>query len=294
MKGVRELKARLKGVANIKKITRAMELVAATKLRRLQERALATRPFASRLEAVMQRVAEHVDPAASPLLETPEKVTREAVVVVGADRGLCGSYNSNLHRAARSHLVSLEQAGIECEAHIFGKRANLFLKKGGYAAETFFYGVAMEKIEYGDVKRVMQDLVAAFTSGRVQRVSIVSTRMKTLASFVPGTQQLLPVAPPAANEDASASEEQLQYLLEPSPQEIMDQLLPKYLEMQLFAAVLEALASEFASRRVAMKSATDNAQDMLNSLRTEYNKARQAGITGELLDIIGAVVGMES
>ncbi|MAE65593.1 MAG: ATP synthase F1 subunit gamma [Phycisphaeraceae bacterium] len=288
MKGVKELKARIKSVTNIQKITSAMEMVAATKLRRLQDRALSTRPFADRIEAMMRRVAAHADPDASPLLQVPDKVTVETLVIVGADKGLCGAYNSNLARHALKELEKNRDEGVATKLYIFGRRPQGFFSKLKDADVAWVYGQSVEKIQYPDIRRVMNLLVAGFLDGEVQRVRVIYTEMKSMAVFTPTTQGLLPVtSPDAAGEESGAAAD---YILEPSPDVIMKRLLPRYLEMQLYAAALESLASEFAARRMAMKNATDAADDMLETLATAYNKARQEGITNELLDLVGGVV----
>ena len=288
MKGVKELKVRIKSVTNIQKITRAMEMVAATKLRKLQDRAMATRPFADRIESMMRRVAEHADPAASPLLEVPDRVETEAVVVVAADKGLCGAYNTNLLRSAVAAVTASKEEGVATRLYLVGRKAQMFFGKVADADLAWVYPNSVEKVEYGDIRRVMDLLVGAFTAGEVQRVRVIYSKMASMALFVPTTQDLLPVAPPeSTGEEATAEAD---YILEPSADTIMKRLLPRYLEMQLYAAVLESLASEFAARRMAMKSATDAADDMLGTLGMEYNKARQEGITGELLDIVGGVM----
>jgi len=289
MKGVKELKVRIKSVTNIKKITSAMEMVAATKLRRLQERALATRPFADRIEQMMRRVAAHADPAASPLLEEKGVSEREALVVVGADKGLCGAYNSNLLRHALKQVEEVKAEGVGTSLYLFGRRPQAFFGKLKGAEIAWVHPDPIEKIEYSSIRRAMDILVAAFVADEVQRVRVVYTQKKSMASFVPVTQDLLPVAESGAD-GAGDGEAALDYILEPSPDVIMKRLLPRYLEMQLYAAVLESLAAEFAARRMAMKSATDAAEEMLGTLGMEYNKARQEGITGELLDIVGGVV----
>jgi F-type H+-transporting ATPase subunit gamma len=289
MKGVRELRRRLKGVRSIRKITKAMEMVAATKLRRLQDRALATRPFAGRIEALMRRTAQVADPAASPLLVVPESVSVEALVVVGADKGLCGSYNSNLFRALVQRLSDLQREGVRARLFVYGRRAQLFASKLKGPELAAAWPEPVEKLDYRAVKRALLALVREFEAGTVQRVAVLYTRMRTMASFSPTAQVLLPVPVPAAADAAPG----VDVLMEPTPERILARLLPRYLEMQLYAAVLESLASEFASRRMAMKNATDNADEMTTRLTMEYNKARQSGITGELLEIVGGAEALK-
>ena len=284
MKGVKQLKSRLKSVGNIKKITKAMEMVAATKLRRLQERALATRPYAARIEEMIARVAAHADPAASPLLMVPDTVEAEAILVVAGDRGLCGSYNSNVFRAVRGHLLTLESEGVTPHMYIFGARAGAFLGRTRGVQIDFVHPDPLEKIDIRQVQLVARRISDAFIDGGIQRARVLYTRMRSIASFTPDVRALLPI--PRLEPEAEGAES-LDYILEPDPESLMRALLPRFLEMQIYAAILESLASEFASRRIAMKSATDNADEMVGILTMEYNKARQAGITGDLLDIVG-------
>jgi F-type H+-transporting ATPase subunit gamma len=288
MKGVKELKRRIKSVQSIKKITRAMEMVAGTKLRRLQDRAMATRPFAERIESMMRRVAARSDDLTSALLEVPDTCTREALVIVGADKGLCGAYNSNLMRFAMKTVKDSKEEGIETDLYLFGRRAQMFFAKVKGLQIKWVHSAPVEKIDYSSVRRTMENLVKAFLTGDVGRVRVVYTHMKSVSTFQPVQQSLLPIVATANNDQADSDEPE--FILEPSPDALMKSLLPRYLEMQLYAAVLESLASEFAARRIAMKSATDAAEDMLGTLGMAYNKARQEGITGELLDIVGGLV----
>ena len=291
MKGVREIKRRLKSVKNIQKITRAMEMVAATKLRRLQERSLNTRPFANKIEELIRRVAGHVDADVSPLLGESDRVETEALVIVGADRGLCGSYNSNLFRAGKRYIDTLKGEGINPSLYVFGRRADAFFGRLEDAEIHWTHPDTVERVGYGDVRALVGRLSELFLEGKIQRARVLFTEMKSLASFAPKISDLLPLPrPEAGGEDEEA---ELDYILEPSAEVIMQRLLPRFLEMQLYAALLESLTAEFAARRMAMKSATDNADDMIGDLTQQANKARQEGITGELLDIIGGVIASE-
>lgn len=287
MKGVKELKRRIKSVQSIKKITRAMEMVAGTKLRRLQERALATRPFAESIESMMRRVATRSGDYKSPLLQAPRSIEREALVVVGADKGLCGAYNSNVLRFAMKSIREAREEGAEPQLYLFGRRPQLFFGKLKGVDIKWIHAGQVERIDYASVRRIMDSLVASFSSGEVQRVRVVYTRMKTVSTFQPVHQDLLPISGTGSGGPEAG---EVDYILEPSPAGLMEKLLPRYLEMQLYAALIESLASEFASRRIAMKSATDAATDMLSTLGMAYNKARQEGITSELLDIVGGMV----
>jgi F-type H+-transporting ATPase subunit gamma len=294
MKGVRELKRRTRGVQNIRKITKALELVAGTKLRRLQERAATTRPFAGRLESIMQRVAAMADPEASPLLAVRPAVKDVAVIVIAADKGLCGAYNSNVFRTAVPLLRKLADSGKKCHLYLIGRRIAVYHAriKDPRLVVDFVYPDVVEKITFRRVKSMMAVLVKGYLENRFQEVQLVYTRMTGAASFQPVVQQLIPFQH-AETTAAKAAKDQLaketpakgDLILEPSPSGIIEALVPRFLEMQLFAAILESLASEFTARRIAMKNATDNADEVISTLIKEYNKARQAGITGELLEI---------
>lgn len=283
MKGVKEIKARLGSVGNIKKVTGTMELVAAAKMKKLQDRALASRPYAEAIQTMMGQIAAHVPDDVSPLLAEPASVERECLVVVGADKGLCGAFNSNLYRVALNHMKASQDDGIEVEVYTFGARAAKFFNKLG----TTFVGAAeerMEQIDYRRVAEAMSGLADDFITGRFQKVSVIFTYMESAMKFEPRVVDLLPVPKvESAKDEGSAA---IDFIMEPTPSVIMQRLIPKSLEMKLFNGVLESLASEFASRRMAMKNATDSASDMIDDLTLEYNKARQSGITGELLEIV--------
>jgi F-type H+-transporting ATPase subunit gamma len=292
VKGTRELKARLKGVKSIRKITKALELVSGTKLRRLQDRAAATRPFAVQLEGIMRRVAAFTDASASPLLRSYETVKDVAVVVVAADKGLCGSYNSNVFRTAAPFLRQLKADGKTPHLYVLGKRPAAFFAKLKELDLAWVYPDPVEKIDFRRVKNLMAELAKGFVENKHQEVVIVYTTMKGAATFKPTIQKILPVPRPdgldagdARGASTSSSRRR---------RRSWSGLLPRFLDMQLYAAMLESLASEFASRRVAMKSATDNADEMSAALNKAYNKARQSGITAELLEIVGGAEALRT
>ncbi len=285
MKGVRELRRRLRSVRNIQKITKAMELVAATKLRRLQERALASRPYAEGIDRLIRRVASRIDPSASPLFSPPAAAaSQELLIVVGADKGLCGSFNSNLFRRAVQELRTREAAGRATTLYIVGRRPLQFFRKVRCDIHDFCPDT-VEKIEYRRVREILGDILRAWGEGRFRSVAVLFTRGRSAVTSAPVMRELLPIPreeAPAGGASSSSGD----YLLEPEPREILDRLLPRFLEMQLYAAVRESLAAEFAARRAAMKSATDNAKEVIGILTQEYNKARQTGITAELIEIV--------
>lgn len=286
MKGVKEIKARIKSVGNIKKVTSTMELVATAKLKKLQERALASRPYADAIRAMMTQIAEHVGDDVSPLLAQPEEVENECVLVIAADKGLCGAFNVNQFRVTQKYIDEREAQGVKCSVYAIGRRTETYFRK----TPNEIIGAVEEKVEAIDYRRAavtLQALVKDFLNGKFQRVSLAYTQFKSPVSFVPTVEEVLPLAPVAEVDEEKVEEvkAELDYIMEPSAEYIMERLIPKTLEMKVYNAVLESLASEFASRRVAMKNATDSAKEMIDELTMEYNKARQAGITGELLEI---------
>ncbi len=284
MKGVKELKARLKSVGNIKKVTSTMELVATAKMKKLQERAMATRPYADTIRAMMSRVAAFVGDDVSPLLRRPEKVEKECVVIVAGDKGLCGAFNANVIRKGWHYVRDRKAEGVHVDVYTFGRRATGAMKK----LKIGSFGACAERVElvsYREVADVMRLLSGAFIRDEYQKVTLVFTRLRGAMSFDPVVEPILPLPVAEKSEDPAENEAELDYILEPSPEYIMARLIPKSLEMKLYNGVLESLASEFASRRIAMKNATDSASEMITDLTREYNKARQAGITSELLEI---------
>lgn len=292
MKGVKELKARLGSIGNIRKVTSTMELVAGAKMKKLQERAMATRPYAQAIRAMMAQVAQHAPAEVSPLLRTPETVERECVIVIAADKGLCGAFNTNVFRKAMEYISERKAAGVEISVYTFGLRAERFFQKIG----ANFAGALEEKLEGVGHRRVaaaMRLLAEDFVADKFQRVSLVRTELRSAASFVPTSTTMLPLAAEDVEGEDKESSFELDYLMEPSPEEILERLIPKSLEMNLLSAVHESLAAEFASRRIAMKNATDSAGEMIDELRMEYNKARQASITGEILEITAGAEALQ-
>ncbi|MEW6743667.1 MAG: ATP synthase F1 subunit gamma [Planctomycetota bacterium] len=286
-KGTRELKARIRGVSNIKQITRAMEMVATTKLRRLQDRAEGAFPYADSLKRLVATLADKVDPSVSPLLGV-RPVERCLVVVVASERGLCGAYNNNVLRSAHAFLK--ERPGVTCRLRVFGRKASPFFKRRGFAIESQ-YRENLEKIPFRRARQIMHDLRGTFERGEVDEVMLVTTRFVSTMSQRPEVVRLLPINAMALGAETareSGARPPGVPILEPSAEEIFRRLLPKYLEVRFFAALLDAVASEFAMRRVAMKAATDAAGDMIELLTRAYNRARQEAITKELLDIIGS------
>ncbi len=284
MASLRDLRSRIKSVGNIKQITRAMEMVATTKLRRFQDRAVSSRPYAQEIAQLLGRMSAAMGdrlrnrPVFAP---GPGKVV--AMLVVGSDRGLCGAYNSALFSALESWLEAHPDS--EVRFFVYGKRAYQYLQKRGLPIDRYFADPPLEKIDYRLAKFAAKTLLEAFLSGQYREVLLHYTAFESMAKYVPTTIPFLPVTPAAGERDEPASASDV--LLEPSLEALLDKLVPRYLETRIFNALLEAITSEYASRRMAMKNATDAATDMQALLKGVYNRKRQEGITKDLLDIVG-------
>ena len=288
----KELQQRISGVSNIQKITRAMEMVATTKLRRLQNRAEGTRPYADTIRRLSASLAASMADGASPLTESREARKRSAHLLITSDRGLCGSYNANVIRMFGRHLtdVGLDQEGWSSDLYVIGK-------KGASAFRTHpelkeIYADAVEQLTYRRAQEISVQLSKSFidgsANGGVDEVWLVYTRFESMSRQTPVAEKILPIDQSAMGETADATDSAGEgTLLEPSPEMLLKLLLPKSLAVRIYAAMLDSLASEFAARRMAMKAATDAAGDMIQQLRRRYNRARQEGITSELLDIVG-------
>ncbi|MBL8982409.1 MAG: ATP synthase F1 subunit gamma [Gemmatimonadetes bacterium] len=282
----RELKGRIKTTENTRKITRTMEMVATAKMKRALDRVTSARPYANALGEVLSSLyspalAEHF-----PLLRQPERERRAAVILMTADRGLCGGFNSNLIREARGLLVKLRERGVEVELHVEGRRGVGYFRYVGEPLATVTTGIS-EKPGAEHASALIDDVMAQFVRGDLDAVYLVYAQFRSALSTPPTTSRILPVAPPE-RKGATAD-----YILAPSAEAILSDLLPLYVRNQVYRALVETAAGEQGARRTAMKSATDNAGEMLNVLRRTYNRTRQAAITQEIAEIVGGAAALE-
>lgn len=280
MANIRDLKTRFTSIGNIAQITGAMEMVATTKLRRFQERALASRPYAEQIGRLIKNLASAVDGGSHPLFEEKE-VKRRAVLVITSNRGLCGSYNSNVFAEIAKH--AREHEGEELAYFVIGKKGMSSLPKRGYDVQYYLEDLNLEKVTFREAADVASGGVRLFTERGFDALDVIYTAFQSVTRFEATSFQFLPMVPAKDDEGAQAQD----YILEPSPDAIFDSLVPKYLETRIFNALIESLASEFAMRRISMKNATDAANDMKKELQKLYNRARQERITKELLEIVG-------
>lgn len=287
MAKAREIKNRIRSVQNTRKITRTMEMVATSKLKRARERVNAARPYAERLQEVIGRLTTPELAAGHPLLRQPEETRRAGVILLTSNRGLAGAFNANLIREARGLLERLQSEGAETEFHAVGKKGVSFFRFQGRELASSRVDVP-DRPSPEDAEQIANPLLEAFADGRLDAVYVVFAKFNSALSTPPTVQRVLPVEPPA--EDGSEGEEKgwsRNYLLEPSAGEILNLVLPLYARNSVYRALVETAASEQGARRTAMKSATDNAGEMLESLTRRYNRARQSQITQEIAEIVG-------
>lgn len=280
--GVREYKRRIRSVKNTQQITKAMEMVAAAKLRRAQENAEAARPYTETLQDTLTRLAGVAHDVKHPLLETREEVRRVGYIIISSDKGLCGAYNTNIIRAANIAMAEdTREVGTSIIA-VGRKSRDFYRKRGGVDAEFVNLG---DNISYADAREIGQYVINAYENEELDEVYLVFARFINIIRQVPTVTKILPVEPPSPDE--KTEEHYVDYIYEPSADEILLSLLPRYIGSQIYHAMLEGKASELGARMTAMGNATENAGEIIDNLTMEMNKVRQAAITDEILDIVG-------
>jgi F-type H+-transporting ATPase subunit gamma len=286
-----DLRRRVRAVKNTQQITKAMKMVAASKLRRAQERITAARPYARQMQRVLGSVASRVGSTAHPLLTVrePGPDSKTLVIVVSADKGLCGSFNTNIIKAASGFVLASTQA---CALGLVGRKGRDFFGRRGFTIAFDEAGI-FQKLKYEDAQRIAQTAMDVFIKGEVDRVMLIYNEFRSVISQRVVVDQLLPVAradvdaaAAASKAEAAAHIGQVDYLYEPSPQEIFNQLLPRYVEVQVYRALLESNAAFFAAQMTAMDAATKNSTEMIASLTLYMNKVRQAAITREIIEVV--------
>jgi F-type H+-transporting ATPase subunit gamma len=287
---VRAVKDRIRAVESAAKVTKAMELVAASKMRRAQDRALAARPYAERMRAVLASLSGYAQQADAddlhPLLAERD-VSHFAFIHITSDRGLAGGLNSNMNRAGASLALEHQPDVERVSAITIGRKGRDFFNRSGFP-------LLAEFTEIGDfpgmeaVLPIARIVIDDYSAGKVDRVFLGFQHFVSTAVQRPSFRQLLPVVAPEGEEESAVD-----FIFEPEPAQLLETLLPRYVEMQIFEALLEAAASEQSSRMVAMRQATDAAEEMVGDLTLTYNKARQELITADLLDIVGGKAALE-
>ena len=279
MATLRDLRTRVSSITNIQRVTNAMQMVAAAKMRRAQDAIQAARPYAQQLDRVLRELHQSVDTDEQPLFkERPAE--RVALVVVTSDRGLCGAFNSGLCRRVQAELG--EYAEAEIELVTVGRKGRDYFGNRGYAI-TRHHADVFAQLEFTRAVDIAQDMTQSFIAGATDRVLLCYSEIASVASQVPAVHQLLPIVPEQSADEGGA----VDYAFEPSPEALLATLVPRQVNFQVWRALLESNAGFFAAQMTAMDNATKNAGDMIEELTREMNKERQASITLELMDIIG-------
>ena len=289
MAKARELKGRIRSVQNTRKITRTMEMVATSKLKRAQDRVAAARPYAERLADVVRRLINPELAARFPILRQPEETRRAAVLLLTGNRGLAGAFNANLIRQGRELLRDLRGKGVTAELHVSGKKGISFFRFMGEDVRTAVTDMG-DRPGAADAERLVNGLMERFIAGELDAVYVIYAQFKSALSTPPVTLQVLPVQTPEAGEGEARS---VDYILEPGADEILGQVLPLYVRNSVYRALVETTAGFYGAQRTAMKNATDNAGDMLEGLTRTYNRVRQAAITQEIAEIVGGAAALE-
>jgi F-type H+-transporting ATPase subunit gamma len=282
----RELKTRIKSVENTRKITRTMEMVATSKMKRAQDRVAAARPYAQALRDVIASLYSPELAEEFPLLRQPSQVKRAAVVVLTANRGLAGAFNANLIKEARATIARLEGQGVAVDVHTVGRKGLGYFRYVGRAVVSSRTDIG-DRPSADDAAAIVNDLMTAFSKGETDAVYIIAPNFKSVLSAPPTAIQVLPVQPP------ESGAKRRDYILAPDAQTILGELLPLYVRNSMYRALVEMTAAFYAAQRTAMKNATDNASDMLKILGRTYNRARQATITHEIAEIGGGAAALQ-
>ena len=282
----RILRRRIKSVESTKKITRAMELISASRIVKAQQRVAAARPYSEQITEVIRSLAAAGAGKNHALLQERETINTVGFVVIAADRGLAGGYNSAVIRAAERSLKEHQARGRDYSLILVGKKAADYFRFRGYRVDAVFTGMT-DQPRYEDARQVADEVMRRFEEGAVDLVELAYTQFLSVGTQQVRVRQFVPIEAPALTDAQPSDGPKADYEYEPDPDSILDKLLPRYAEARLFAALLDASASEHAARQRAMKSATDNAEELIKILNRSMNRARQESITTEIMEIVG-------
>ncbi|MFO7605340.1 MAG: ATP synthase F1 subunit gamma [Desulfurivibrionaceae bacterium] len=290
MASLKDVQMKIQGVKKTSQITKAMNMVAAAKLRGAQQRMEDFRPYADQFNDAMTSMSGSMETSLFPLMEVRE-VNSVELIVVTSDRGLCGSFNAHILKTAERQMDRLEEEGKTVSLVCVGKKGNAYFKKFGKVRKS--YPDLMGTFQMFNAREIVQEAAANFLAGESDEVRLVFGEYISVATQRPAVKPLLPIQPLAGEEASTEASDGGDFIYEPSPTEIMDVLLPLYLNVMLYRVMLEVSASEHAARMSAMDNATNACSDIISSLTLIYNKARQAGITAELMDIVGGAEALK-
>jgi len=284
----RELKGRIKSVENTRKITRTLEMVATSKMKRAQDRVVAARPYANSLTEVIANLYTPELAERFPLMRQPAATKKAAIILLTSNRGLAGAFNANLLKEARSLLARLSEQSVEQELHVVGKKGLGYFRYIGRAVASSRTDITGQPT-VANAAELVDGLIERFASGEIDAVYVIYSKYNSALSTPPTSQLVLPVTPPPPQRKGP----QPDYILMPSAEVILSQLLPSYVRNSVYRALVENEAGFQSAQRTAMKNATDNAGEMLNVLRRTFNRARQAQITQEIAEIVGGASALQ-
>jgi F-type H+-transporting ATPase subunit gamma len=279
-----DLRRRIRAVKSTQQITKAMKMIAASRLKRAQDRVVAARPFAQRMLKVLNGLVSRVDQDAHPLLQMPDQTSgRPLLIVISGDRGLSGSFNSNVIKAA-GEFIGREGRGREVALGLVGRKGRDFFRRRGFDVRYEVTGI-FQKLSFSDATKIANVAIEEFTSGGASSVYLVYNEFKSVMTQRIVVERLLPI-PRLELEAGPAAAPDVDYLYEPAPEQIFKDLLPRHVQVQIYRALLESNAAFYAAQMTAMDAATRNSSDMIDSLTLYMNKVRQAAITREIIEVV--------
>lgn len=285
MPGMRDIKRRIRSVKSTQQITRAMKMVAAAKLRKAQASVVAARPYSNKLSEIMGRLLSAQNSYCHPLLEERAE-GKTGFVVISADRGLCGGYNQNILRFAKDKIDS---TGEETAVISVGRKARDYFTRRKYNIREYYTDLG-DLPDYTQGRELAREIMKMYNTGEFKKIYLIYTEFRSAISYKPKIMPLLPVSPEV---EKGQNSQEIEYIYEPSVEEVLGTLLPRFVEINVFRALLEAKASEHGARMTAMSSATDNAGELIDKLVLSYNRARQAAITKEISEIVGGAAALQ-
>jgi F-type H+-transporting ATPase subunit gamma len=286
MASLREMRKRIASVKNTQKITNAMKMVAAAKLRRAEEAIVKARPYSDKMREVIGSLGSRVNPGAHPMLEQRE-VKKALLILVTADRGLCGGFNANLQRRTEAFRKELDAKGVELALITVGRRGNDFFRRRQVTIVDKYINM-MNNIDYDLAAKISESAISQFMNGEYDEVYMLYNRFRTAASQILTLHKLLPISP--QEEEATRRRE---YLYEPSEDELLERILPLFFTIQIYTGLLDSVASEHGARMTAMEAATSAAEDMIHRLTLKMNRIRQESITTELMEIVSGAEALK-
>ena len=286
MASLRDIRKRIASVKNTQKITNAMKMVSAAKLRRAEEAIKAARPFAEKMRAVLMSLASRANPSAHPMLEV-RPVQKALLILITADRGLCGAFNTNLNRRAEAFVKEMKAKGVQVDLINVGRKGNDYFRRRQVQIAEKFVNV-MNQVSFELAGQVIDAAAEKFNLGEYQEVYLLYNSFRTAVTQIVTFRRLLPIKP--EQDDAPRDRE---YLYEPSEEELLEGILPRYIQVQVFTGLLDSVASEHGARMTAMEAATTNAEEMIYKLTLKHNRLRQESITTELMEIVGGAEALK-